>query len=137
MGTFLFTVLLAFSIFLEGTITTLPLVLVCLLCMTILRRDWVVFPAAFFAGLLLDTLLVRQLGGSSIFFLVYVFLIFLYKRKYEINSYQFVFTASFFGSILFLLAFGYNNVFLQAVISSFIAVVLFMVLKISTRKIKN
>jgi cell shape-determining protein MreD len=127
--------LLIISIFLEGTVTTLPLVLVCLLCMTILKRDWVVFPAAFFAGLILDVLVVHRLGGASIFFLLYVFLILLYQRKYEINSYPFVFTASFFGSFLFLLIFNYSNVFLQSVISSLIAVVLFALLKVSSRKI--
>jgi cell shape-determining protein MreD len=126
--------LLIIAIFLEGTVTTLPLVLVCLLCLTIIRRDWVVFPAAFVAGLLLDTLLVHKVGGASIFFLLYVFLIFLYQRKYEINSYPFVFTASFFGSLLFLLVFGFSNIFSQAVISSLIAVVLFAILRIRGAK---
>lgn len=117
--------LLIISVFLEGTVTTLPLVLLLLLCLTILKRDVVIFPIAFFAGLILDALLVHHMGGASIFFLLFVLLIFLYQRKYEINSYPFVFVASFLGSWIFLMIFGYGNVLGQSLISSFIAFCLF------------
>jgi cell shape-determining protein MreD len=129
--------LLIISILLEGTITTLPLVIICLLCWTIVRRDTSVFPAAFFAGLLLDTLTVHRVGGASIFLLALVFLILLYQRKYEINSYPFVLAASFLGSGLFLMVFSYNNVLLQAMIGSLIAVVLFAVLNYTHKITKS
>jgi cell shape-determining protein MreD len=125
--------LLIISVFLEGTITALPLVLVCLLCLTILKRDAVVFFAAFFAGLILDVLVVHRVGGASIFFLSYVFLILLYQKKYEINSYIFVAVSAFLGSLGFLGMFGYGNMFWQALVSSLIAVVLFAIFKLGER----
>jgi len=81
---FLFLLLIIISVFLEGTVTTLPLTLVCLLCLTIYKREGIVFLIAFLAGLLLDILRVNMVGESSLFFVVFVFLILLYQRKYEI-----------------------------------------------------
>src|SRR5579859_116016 len=98
--------LLIIATFLEGTVTTLPLVLICLLCLTIFFRNLYLFIAAFFVGILLDAFALRELGETSIFFLLLIFLILLYQRKYEINSYPFVLIASFVGSLLYLLLFG-------------------------------
>src|SRR6266705_745987 len=103
----------------------IPLVFICIFLLSIIKRDSSVFPVAFFAGLLLDLLTVRPLGLTSIFFLCVVLLVLLYQRKYEINSYPFVLTASFLGSLLFLWIFGYGNIFLQSVLSSILAVILF------------
>lgn len=136
MAATILIILLVLSVFLQGTITTLPLVLITLLCLTILRRDWSVFPLAFFSGLFLDALLVHRMGEASMFLLAFVFIILLYQRKYEINSYQFTFVASFLGSAIFLLVYGSSNVFLQAVISSFIALLLFGVVRVSNNKLK-
>ncbi len=66
--------LLIISIFLEGTITTLPLVFVCFICLTILMRNPSLFFLAFFAGILLDAFGLRPIGEASIFFLFSVFL---------------------------------------------------------------
>lgn len=122
--------LLIISILLEGTVTTLPLILICLLLLMIIKRDGSVFPVAFFAGLFLDAMTLHRMGGASIFFLVFVFLIFLYQKKYEIYSYPFVFAASFFGGWAFLAIFGYHGVIQQALCSSIIAVLLLVILKI-------
>ena len=116
---------LILTLFLEGTVTTLPLVLLCLLVWSILRQDIHVFVAAFFAGLALDIFAVRLLGSTSLFFLIFIFLILLYQKKYEINSYPFMLVSSFFGSVGFLVLFGYAHVFEQALLSSMIAVGIF------------
>jgi len=123
--------LLLFSIILEGTITALPLVLICLICMTIVLRDSSIFLLAFLAGILLDAFALRSLGGTSIFLLFMVFLILLYQRKYEINTYPFVLIASFVGSFLYLRIFGYNEALLFAFVSTVVAVLLFMVIRIA------
>ena len=115
---------------LEGTVTTLPLVLVCLLCLTIIKRDTTVFFAAFFVGILLDVFTLHVVGGASVFFLLFVFLILLYQRKYEIYSYPFVMVASFFGSVLFLLSFSYKDVLVQSFVSAVIGIVVFAILRI-------
>lgn len=122
---FFFTVSLLFALLLEGTVTTFPLVLVVLLCFTAITKNTVAFPVAFIAGMFLDILTIRTIGVSSIFFMVFLFMILLYQRKYEINSYPFVFFASFLGSLGFLLLSGRGNFFLDSLISSFIALLMF------------
>jgi cell shape-determining protein MreD len=124
--------LLIISILLEGTVTDIPLTLVCLLALTIMRRDLAVFVVAFFSGLIWDVMTLHRLGGASMFFLVFVFLIFLYQRKYEINSYPFA--SSFLGGWIFLFIFGYGNAVGQALLGSLIAVILFGILGSLKRK---
>lgn len=121
----IFSLLLLGAIIVEGTMTTLPLVLVCLLCLTILTRDTIVFLVAFVAGIFLDAFALRSIGGTSIFLLLFVFLILLYQRKYEIYSYQFVMVAAFIGSVLFLKMFGYDGILFQAGLVAIIAGILF------------
>ena len=126
----LFLPLLIIALLLEGTVISLPLVLVCLLCLTIWKREGFIFPIAFVAGFFLDILRLQTPGLSSLFFVTFVFLIFLYQRKYEINSYPFVIFGAFFGALGFALVFGKENIFGQALISSVVASILFMILRI-------
>ncbi len=130
---FLF-ILLFISVLLEGTVTALPLVLICLICMTIVMRDSFIFLPAFIAGILLDAFALRTIGGASIFLLLFVFLILLYQGKYEINSYPFVWIASFVGSFLFLMMFGYSSALVQAIVSAVIAVFLFALMRYTSQK---
>ena len=132
----LFGILLIISLLLEGTVTTLPLVLICLICLLIIKRNEIVLLFAFFAGLFLDIFAVRAVGISSSFFLLTLFLMFLYQRKYEINSFPFLIIASYLGSMFFLLLFGYKIVFVQAGISSLIAVILFSIVRIKSTSSK-
>ena len=127
-------ILLILSVILEGTVTALPLTVVILLCLTIVRRDAMVFLLAFIAGIFLDTLALRPLGGSSIFLITFIFLMLLYQRKYEIYSYQFVLAGSFLGAILFLLIFGYEYPFWLAIGGSFLAAILFGVIRFHAKK---
>lgn len=116
---------LLIALLLEGTVTTLPLVLIVLLCWTSIRRDANVFSVAFFAGIMLDIVALHTIGQSSLFFTIMIFLVFLYQRKYEINSYPFVVFATFFGSLVFLFITGQGNWFLQSFISAFFAFIIF------------
>ena len=131
---YLFFFLLIFSLFLEGTVTSLPLVFLCLLCLTIFMRDSTLFFLAFLAGIFLDAFALRALGQTSIFLLIAVFLILLYQRKYEINSYPFVLIASFVGSLIFLMVFGYTNALVEACVSAIIAVLLFALIRYSGKQ---
>lgn len=92
-----------------------------------------VFVIAFIAGIFLDIFALRSLGGTSIFLLIFVLLILLYQRKYEIYSYYFVIVASFIGAALFLAIFGYADIFVHAVISACIAVALFAGIKFTAK----
>jgi len=126
---FVLLLFLIISIFLEGTLTSLPLVFLCLLCMTIILRDLRLFVAAFFSGIFLDAFALRPIGETSIFFLIVVLLVLLYQRKYEINTYPFMFIASFVGSLIYLLAFDYHGAFIEACASAVIAVLLLALIR--------
>lgn len=120
-----------------GALTTLPLVVIVLLCLTVIfKRPWI-FALAFFAGLFLDLYFVRVFGESSVFFLIFIFLLFLYERKFEIQTVPFVIFAAFLGSLAYLLIFDNNYAFEQAVVSSIIAVSLFKGLVIFKERKKN
>ncbi|MEK7571903.1 MAG: hypothetical protein AAB553_06550 [Patescibacteria group bacterium] len=132
---FIFLLIFLFmSIFLEGTVTTMPLVLITLILASIYFRDWRVFPLAFFSGMVLDIFTFRIGGSSSIFFLCCVFLILLYQRKYEIQTVYFVAVASFIAAFLYLLLFGYDDSLLQALASAITGVVIFTLLQYVLRK---
>lgn len=124
--------LLCISVIVEGTVTTLPLTLICLICFTVIKRDTSVFLPAFFAGIFLDIFHVQQVGITSISFICFLFLILLYKKKYEIYSAPFVLIATFFGSFFFLLFTKAEDVFLQSTLCSILAVLLFTVLRFFT-----
>jgi cell shape-determining protein MreD len=117
--------------------TVLPLILIAVTVMVAIYKQLWIFPLAFIAGLILDATAVRPLGSASIFFVCWIFLILLYERKYEINSYLFIISSSFFGSWLFLSIFQYDNTLIQSGISSIIALTVFLLLKKSQRKTKK
>ena len=122
------TIIFLLSLFLESSVTTLPLVFLTLLCFAVLtRKEWI-FVIAFIAGVLLDAFSFRALGQSSLYFIIYIFLVFLYERKFEISTKYFIFIASFLGSFGFLIIFSYNNLVLQSLVSSIIAVSIFSIL---------
>lgn len=133
------TIILLLSFFLESSVTTLPLVFLTLLCLAVLiRKEWI-FAVAFFCGLVLDALSLRLLGQSSLYFIVYIFLVFLYQRKFEIATKYFIFASSFIGSLGFLWFFSANNLITESLISSIIGVLLFVILskfQVPSSKIK-
>ncbi|OGH29824.1 MAG: hypothetical protein A3B41_04030 [Candidatus Levybacteria bacterium RIFCSPLOWO2_01_FULL_37_26] len=121
-------VLIFFFLSVLEAITTLPLVFILLLCLYIVfERTWI-FTIAFFTGLFLDLYLVRTLGQTSLYFLVFLIVILLYERKFEIKTKPFVFFVSFLGSLGYLLIFRYDYIFWQAVASAIIAVLIFQFL---------
>jgi len=121
---FILILILFFLSFLE-TITTLPLVLIVLLYLAIIFKRPMLFALAFFSGLFLDLFLLRILGQSSLFFAIFLVIVLLYERKFEIKTLPFVFIASFLGALFYLLTYGNDYIFVQALVSSVIAVLLF------------
>jgi len=128
MSKIFFLFFLIFAILLEGTITSVPLVLDVLLVVYILKRKSSLFILALISGIVLDVFSVRTLGLSSIFFISFLCIVFLYERKFETTTYPFVFFSSFLGGASYLLIFGYDHVLEQAVVNSIIAVLLFKLL---------
>jgi len=120
------TIIFLLSLFLESSVTTLPLVFLTLLCLAVLTREEWIFVIAFIAGVLLDALSFRVLGQSSLYFLLFIFLVFLYERKFEISTKYFVLLASFVGSFGYLLLFTYGNlIIIQAIASAIIGTIIF------------
>lgn len=126
--------LLCIAILLEGSVTSLPLVLSMLLVLAVNVHKQDVFVAAFLAGFLLDVMLVRPVGLTSIFFLCMLLLVFLYEKKYEIKSLFFVVIFAGLSSALYLMIFHSPDYFLQVVISTFIAGGLFSLLRAVNQK---
>ena len=127
---FLLLLSLVFALILESSITTLPLVLIVLLVFTLIYKKNSIFLFAFLFGIIFDILSFRTIGLSSIFLSVILFFVLIYQSKFEIATNNFVLISSFFGSLGFLIFLGYNNnVILQAVVGSFLGLVLFRFFK--------
>lgn len=122
-------VILTIALILESSLTTIPFVFLSLMCLLVLSRENWLFIFAFAFGLVLDLGTFKTPGASSIFLVVFLFLVLLYQSKFEIQTNTFVFFASLLGSFAYLWFFGYtNNLFFQAISGSIIGLALFIVL---------
>lgn len=115
MKYFLIGLVFFLSLFLETTFLSVPLVLLSVILLGVLFKEGWIFPAAFVMGILLDMLSFHTIGMSSIFFVVVLGIMFLYQRKFEIQSLQFVTIFPFLASLLFGIVFGQDFVLLSAV----------------------
>lgn len=131
---FVLLVSLFIAILLEATIVSLPLAFILLLCYSILNRSGKVFLSAFLIGIFLDLFKARPIGVTSLYFLMIFALLLLYQKKYEIKSYFFVIISTFIGSYFYLLLINGDVIYLQAVISSLLAAVIFAIGKKVRRK---
>lgn len=114
-------------LFLQGSVLSMPLLLLFFLFMYVhYRQDWV-FLFAFLAGICLDSISVREIGWSSTFFLVFLFCVFLYQRRFEIGSSAFIFLSLFFSSLLYAWIFGYMYGVFTALLLGLLGVVCFRI----------
>lgn len=120
--------LLTIAFIIEGMFTSMPIFLSSLLIYYIATQSSRIFLLGFIFGIFLDLLKLHVLGISSIYFVIILFLVSLYRRKFEIATIPFVFFSSFFGSIGYLLLFNESSVVVQSVVSAVIAVVMFIVI---------
>lgn len=127
-----FLISLLFAVLLEATLTTLPLTLVVLLSFAVTTQSNNTLLFAFIAGFVLDILLLRIIGATSLFFTLFFLLIFLYKRKYEIATMPFIIFSSFFGSALYSKLFGLEYPMVQAFIGMLFAGIVFSIMKFFT-----
>ncbi|MBI2074249.1 MAG: hypothetical protein HYT83_00255 [Candidatus Levybacteria bacterium] len=120
--------ILLISVFAQSSVTTIPLVLNVLLVYYIVKKESWVVGAAFFSGFLLDIITLGHLGKSSVFLIIFLFIVMLYEKKFEIQTVTFVFFSSFSSSIIFLFVYGYQNIFINAFVSSIISIFFFLML---------
>lgn len=130
------TILLAliFAILLEASVTTLPLTLLIILFLAVINKNNEVFLIAFFSGLFLDLLSLDRLGVSSLYFTVFVFIIYIYQKKFEIETLYFMIIFSFIGSLIYLLLMGTGFIFLQSTVATIISVSSFLAYKKFNKK---
>lgn len=118
-------VLLALTLFVEVSLTSLPFLVGVLIFLAVTyRKDWV-FPAAVLVGLVFDILTLRTIGTTSIFLALLVFLIFIYENKFETETVPFVFISTFIASFIFLIFLGFSNLVAQSLIVAFLTALLF------------
>lgn len=124
---FLFVFILALVLLLEGSIISLPLVLLFLIIDTVWRRSSHILLLAFLSGIILDIFLVRPIGLTSMYFLIAITGMILYQKKYELKSPFFVIPFSMGASIGYVILFPIPQPFLQVIISTALAGVLFFI----------
>lgn len=114
----------AASLILEGSLLSFPLVFILITISAVkTKKNWV-FPAAFLVGLILDSFYFKNLGTISIFFLLFLFAVFTYERKFEIDNSTFIFISSFLGAMVFLTIIGESQVLLKSFLTSIFALIL-------------
>ena len=113
------------SILFEISFTTIPFVLDILLVFYIIRQEQKIAVAGLLSGIILDIGRIRPIGISSIYFLFFLFLVFLYKRKFETATVPFVFIASFIGGMGYLYFLNQEFLIIQALMNSALTIVLF------------
>ncbi len=121
-----------FAIIASG-ITTIPFSIPALVIASVFyKKSWIFF-IAFLSGLFLDLYSLRAIGQTSLFLVILVLLIWLYERKFETQTGTFVFFATFLGSLIYLMFFGYNQVLIQSLVSALFGILLFRFLCHSER----
>ena len=121
----LMIILLLLFVVVASGITTIPFSVGLLVLSAVLfKKSWMFF-LAFGLGLFLDLISIRVLGSSSLVLAIFVFILFLYERKFEIQTVAFVFISTFLGSIFYLWSFEYQMVFLQAFINALLTAMFF------------
>lgn len=117
---------LLISILLESTIVTLPLVFLIILFAAVVLKNNDVFVLAFFSGIFLDFLTLGTIGLSSLYFIAVVMLIFLYQKKFEIESLNFVTITALLGSLGYLFLTHSANIFSEVIFSTFLVFISFI-----------
>ncbi len=106
-------VLFLVALFLESSITSIPFLLTGMLLLFVFTKKPYVFFVAFICGILLDSMLLRMMGSTSIFYLLFLLIVLLYDRKFEVLSLPFVLTLSVVGNILYAIYFDTPSLIFQ------------------------
>jgi len=89
---------------------------------------------AFISGIILDILLVRNIGVTSMFFLIMIAGMILYQKKYELRSPFFVIPYSMITSMLYVVLFPVPQAFLHVLFSTILASIFFVISSIIMQK---
>lgn len=106
------------SLILQGSLISFPLVFILLTILAVKNKKIWIFPFSFVLGLILDSFYLKTLGGTSTFFLIFLFAVFAYERKFETNSVSFIFISSFLGSMILFLILGDSNFLFKSIFTA-------------------
>lgn len=121
-------VFLIFALLFESSVFSLPFVFITLLFFAVTSQSRRVFLFALISGIILDAMMVRTIGSSSLFFCTFLFLVFLYQRKFEITSVYFVLVATGAGTFIYGSLFGMPHIWSYVIASCLFAMLLCAVL---------
>ncbi|MEK9178458.1 MAG: hypothetical protein AAB801_01610 [Patescibacteria group bacterium] len=121
----MFVIILALTILLEASLTTIPLTLVLLLIYAVYKNDLNVLFLGFFSGLFLDILRLETVGITSLYFVIFLSLVLMYKRKFETESVYYLLFFCFLGVLLFSFLNGLGNPIAQAILSTALALLIY------------
>ncbi len=121
----------------QAAFISIPLYLAILIpAVVIYKKSWV-FILATISGFFLDTLTFKLIGITSIILIMFLFLIMLYQKKFEIVNLPFVACITFISSFIYLLIFRYHYIFFASVVNSAVAVIFFTCLYFIAQKKMN
>lgn len=123
-----FVTLLIFSFIVIPLVSVVPFGVGLLAVSYVLFRNSWVFVGALGAGFMMDILSIDHLGSSSMYLLVFLLFIFVYERKFEIQTREFVFLTALIGSIGYLLVVKGEIATLSGLLSALVAVSVFELL---------
>lgn len=128
MKFFIVLFVLVTALLVETTFFSLPFVLLAILFLAVIFKERWIFFVAFFAGIFLDMLSFRTSGISSLFFTLMLGIVFLYERKFEIQSIPFLFFFSFLSVLVYGFLFSSAHIFLGAFFSGCLVAGIFFLL---------
>ncbi|PIR79763.1 MAG: hypothetical protein COU25_03595 [Candidatus Levybacteria bacterium CG10_big_fil_rev_8_21_14_0_10_35_13] len=123
------TFLLSIFLILETSAFSMPFLIIGLIAVTVVFKNYISFLFALVFGIMLDVLTFKTIGISSFLFIILVFIIFSYQKKFEITTNYFVIFASFLAGLIFSFIFGLNHIIFQSIVSVVLGVTAFQFLK--------
>jgi cell shape-determining protein MreD len=124
-----FYIFLILAILFESSVTSIPVILATVLAYAVVRKSYYIFLVAFIAGIIFDLLVLRQIGQTSLFLTCLLTVIFLYQRKFEINSIYFVVFVSSISAYIYTKIFVIQNSIIHSLATIVISSVLFVLFR--------
>ncbi len=128
-------VFLVIAVFLEASFITLPITFISLLFIAVMTQKEEVFALAFFSGIFLDILTFHPIGLSSVYFLLFLLTVFLYRSKFEIKTLGFFALFGFIGSLGYLLINGSDYILPVSVAATLLGLISFQTFKFYSNKL--
>lgn len=119
------TIVLLFFVFLESSIESVPLTLAWLTSIAVVYHTRFTYILAVICGCIMDSLSFHPVGGRSIYFLFVTWVVFLYERKFNIQTIPFVFIVTTISTLFYTWIFGYHFIIALSLVNGIAATLFF------------